>query len=111
VLWHLDVEGRKPHELAEVLELSPNGVSALVYRARSALREAYLHQHIRTDIVPGAPACGWTQDRLAALVRSTLSDRDQERVHAHLVTCDACMAVHLELREAGIGLRGAPPAG
>jgi len=41
-LWQLDVEGRRPHELASELGLTPNAVSALGYRARAALRSAYL---------------------------------------------------------------------
>ncbi len=49
VLWHLDVEGRKPQELGPMLKLTPNSVSALAYRARSALREAYLRQHINHE--------------------------------------------------------------
>ncbi len=39
VLWHLDVEGRKPHELGPLMDLTPNSVSALVYRARAGLRD------------------------------------------------------------------------
>lgn len=41
-LWLLEVEGRRPHELASELGLSANAVSALGYRARVALRSAYL---------------------------------------------------------------------
>ncbi len=40
-LWQMEVEGRRPHELAAELGLSPNAVSALGYRARAALRSAY----------------------------------------------------------------------
>jgi RNA polymerase sigma factor (sigma-70 family) len=42
VLWHLDVDGRKPREVAPLMGLTPNGVSALAYRAREGLRKAYL---------------------------------------------------------------------
>ena len=41
VLWHLEVEGLKPHELTERLGLSANAVAALGYRARAGLRAAY----------------------------------------------------------------------
>jgi RNA polymerase sigma factor (sigma-70 family) len=41
VLWYLEVEGRKPRELAAMLGLKPNSVSALLYRARAGLRKAY----------------------------------------------------------------------
>jgi RNA polymerase sigma factor (sigma-70 family) len=43
-LWQLDVEGWRPCELAAELGLSPNAVSALGYRARTALRSAYLER-------------------------------------------------------------------
>ncbi|MCL8252768.1 MULTISPECIES: RNA polymerase sigma factor [Aeromicrobium] len=43
-LWQLEVEGRRPRELAAELGLSPNAVSALGYRARAALRTAYLER-------------------------------------------------------------------
>jgi RNA polymerase sigma factor (sigma-70 family) len=43
-LWHLEVEGRRPRELAAELGLTANAVSALAYRARSALRSAYLER-------------------------------------------------------------------
>ena len=54
VLWALDVDGYKPQEVAASLELSPNSVSALVYRARAGLREAYLRQHVSADVVEGS---------------------------------------------------------
>ena len=41
-LWQLEVEGRRPHELASELGISANAVAALGYRARIALRSAYL---------------------------------------------------------------------
>lgn len=41
VLWALDVDGYKPSEIAEMFGMTPNAVSALAYRARTALRAAY----------------------------------------------------------------------
>jgi RNA polymerase sigma factor (sigma-70 family) len=43
-LWQLEVEGRPPRELAAELGLTANAVSALGYRARTALRAAYLER-------------------------------------------------------------------
>lgn len=43
-LWQLEVEGRTPRELAADLGLTANAVSALGYRARAALRSAYLER-------------------------------------------------------------------
>ena len=42
VLWLAEVEGLSPLELGERLDLTPAAASALAYRARRALREAYL---------------------------------------------------------------------
>jgi DNA-directed RNA polymerase specialized sigma24 family protein len=41
VLWQLEVEGRRPRELAVELGMTPNAVSALGKRARAGLRKAY----------------------------------------------------------------------
>jgi RNA polymerase sigma factor (sigma-70 family) len=49
VLIAVDVEGRRPSELADELELSPNAVSALVARARRGLRAAYLGEMRRDE--------------------------------------------------------------
>jgi len=99
VLWHLDVEGRKPHELGPLLELSPNSVSALVYRARSGLREAYLQQHVKDDDQTGSRACLEHRPKLSSFVRRTASARDQEKILGHLQSCEACMAIYLDLKD------------
>jgi RNA polymerase sigma factor (sigma-70 family) len=111
VLWHLDVEGRKPQELGPLLDMSPNGVSALVYRARSGLREAYLQQHVAGESAT-EDACRRTRARLSSFVRRTATPRDQEKIHAHLETCSDCMAIYLDLQEVNreVGATGVPAA-
>ncbi|MBC7633033.1 sigma-70 family RNA polymerase sigma factor [Aeromicrobium sp.] len=99
VLWHLDVEGRKPQELAPILGMKPNTVSALVYRARSGLREAYLQQHLNAGSAPAGRDCASIRPKIAALVRRTITTRNQAKVRAHLGTCHACMDVYLDLEE------------
>lgn len=96
VLWHLDVEGRKPQELGPMLELSPNSVSALVYRARSGLRDAYLQQHVSSG---GRSSCEAYRAKLSSFVRQTASPTDRKKIRAHLQTCDECVAVYRDLRE------------
>lgn len=98
VLWHLDVEGRKPHELGPLLELSPNSVSALVYRARSGLRNAYLQQHVNVD-VRARTSCQEHRAKLSSFVRHTAPASDRKKVRAHLQACSDCVAVYLDLRE------------
>lgn len=96
VLWHIEVEGQTPAEVAAHLGMRPNSVAALAYRAREGLRQAYLSEH--TPSGPGDRAeCRWTARRMAAHVRGTLSDRHEIRVQTHLDDCDRCRVAHLEL--------------
>lgn len=43
VLWHAEVLGRMPRDIAPLMDLEPNAVSALLIRARKGLRRAYEH--------------------------------------------------------------------
>ncbi|MFI5425491.1 sigma-70 family RNA polymerase sigma factor [Aeromicrobium sp. UC242_57] len=103
VLWHLDVEGNRPADIAPLLGMSPNSVSALAYRAREGLRQAYLQQHL-------APAlrgeCRTTTGLLGAYVRDGLSKRDAKKVDLHLEDCSRCAGLHLELVEVNGNLSG-----
>ena len=103
VLWHTEVELQKPADIAPLLGMSANSVSALAYRAREGLRQAFLSQHA-TD--PDDVDCAWTRDHLGAYVRGGLSRRDASRVDEHLAACRACAAVYLELTEVNSGLAG-----
>src|SRR6476661_1329567 len=94
VLWHTEVEGQKPAEVAPLLGLSPNSVSALAYRAREGLRQAFLSMHAQDT---ADATCLWAQEHLGAHVRGGLSRRDSSRVERHLVECRRCTAVYLEL--------------
>lgn len=103
VLWHLDVEGQKPADVAPMLGMSANSVSALAYRAREGLRQAYLQHHL-ADTATGN--CRWTTERLGAHVRKGLSNRDAARVDEHLDECRRCMGIYLELTEVNSNLSG-----
>ncbi len=96
VLWHLEVEGQKPAEVALLLGMSANSVSALAYRAREGLRQAFLQMHA-ADLV--GDDCRWTHDRLGSYVRNGLSRRDTGKVEHHLESCRRCTAMYLELLE------------
>ena len=101
VLWHTEVEGDKPADIAPILGMSANSVSALAYRAREGLREAFLTQHAAEL---EADTCRWTHGQLGAYVRSSISRRDGAKVEDHLNECRACMAVYLELTEVNSNL-------
>jgi RNA polymerase sigma factor (sigma-70 family) len=101
VLWHLEVEGQKPADIAPLLGMSANSVSALAYRAREGLRQAYLQMHT-ADLVD--PDCRWTHAKLGAYVRKGLSRRDVQKVESHLDGCRKCTAMYLELDEVNSSL-------
>jgi RNA polymerase sigma factor (sigma-70 family) len=94
VLWQTEVEGQTPAEVASTLGLTPNGVSALAYRAREGLRRAYLQVHVATI---AELQCQITAGRLGAWVRDGLSKREAARVRQHLGRCNRCRAVAGEL--------------
>lgn len=106
VLWHTEVEGRPPAEVAPMLGIAPNAVAALAYRAREGLREAYLQAHLQ--LTPPA-ACADTRGNLGGYVRDSLSNRDRSKVEQHLDGCDQCRAVMVELREISGSLRSVLP--
>lgn len=103
VLWHLEVEGQKPAEVAPLLGMTPNSVSALAYRAREGLRQAYLQMH-SADISDAD--CRWTHDKLGAYVRKGLSRRDAAKVEEHLKNCRKCTALFAELTEVNSEMAG-----
>lgn len=110
VLWHMEVEGYKPQQVAESLDMSPNSVSALVYRARSGLRQAYLDQHVAAA-PQDSQRCAATRARLASLVAQTATARDTVKANTHLLECESCRSALDELRatSAEIGLGGRVP--
>ncbi|MFC4912449.1 sigma-70 family RNA polymerase sigma factor [Actinomadura gamaensis] len=56
VLWHTEIEGAKPAEVAPLLGLTANGVAALAYRAREGLRQAYLQMHLAASYAAHSPS-------------------------------------------------------
>ncbi|WP_123389079.1 sigma-70 family RNA polymerase sigma factor [Nocardioides aurantiacus] len=106
VLWHLEVENDKPADIAPLLDLSPNSVSALAYRAREGLRQAFLTMHHTGDPEQLPAACTTTRGRLGGFVRGALTRRDARKVEDHLDRCLACTGVYLELREVNSSLSG-----
>jgi RNA polymerase sigma factor (sigma-70 family) len=115
VLWRTEVERQSPAEVAALLGLTPNGVSALAYRAREALRQAYLQEHLSTSVDAGVrtrvldPHHGpdrhdATVAQLGAWARGGLSARHRARVDAHLAICPDCRVLAAELADVTGGL-------
>ena len=105
VLWHTEVEGQRPAEVAPLLGLTPNAVSQLAHRAREGLRQAFVSMHVHDAGEPRS-ACQATRANLGAYIRAGLSSRDAARVSAHLECCRPCTAIYLELVEVDTDLRG-----
>lgn len=102
VLWYVLVDDLKPAQVAPVLGLSPNGVSALLYRAKEALRAGYLQQHLShapTD------TCRSVNPLLGGYVRDSLSKRETAKIDEHLATCGTCSALVLELHDVAHGMK------
>ena len=102
VLWHCEIEGRTPAEVAPLLGLTANSTAALAYRAREGLRQAYLQQHLSDQLPDG---CRSVAGKLGGYVRGGLGTRDTALVEGHLETCGDCRALALELRDVNHGLR------
>lgn len=102
VLWYVLVDELKPAQVAPVLGLSPNGVSALLYRAKEALRAGYLQQHLSH-----APSdtCRTVNPLLGGYVRASLSKRETTKIDEHLSTCATCSALVLELHDVAHGMK------
>ncbi|HET6706823.1 sigma-70 family RNA polymerase sigma factor, partial [Amycolatopsis sp.] len=102
VLWHTEIEQQSPAEVAPLLGLTANGVSALAYRAREGLRQAYLQVHLQENAEERCRACA---ERLGAWTRDGLSKRERAQVESHLDDCDRCRALAAELADVNGGLR------
>src|SRR3954452_23025311 len=102
VLWHLEVEGQKPADVAPLLGMSPNSVSALAYRAREGLRQAFLSAHLADT---SQSECRWVLEHLSGHVRRGLARRESTKVQEHLDGCRTCTATYLELTEVNADLR------
>jgi RNA polymerase sigma factor (sigma-70 family) len=104
VLWHLEVEGDSPADIAPLFGVTPNAVSALGYRAREGLRQAYLQEHLAAGSGRWDRRHRDTGERLGAYTRGGLARRDAQRVEAHLAECAECRALADELREVNSGM-------
>lgn len=104
VLWHTEIEGNSPTEVAGMLGMTPNAVAVLAHRAREGLRSLYLQQHVA---VADHPECRWAGDRLGGHLRGRLAPRDARRMGLHLGWCGDCRARFAEISEID-GIRHRP---
>ena len=103
VLWHTEVEGLQPAQVAPLLGISANATAALAVRARAGLRDAYLSAHVNDA---SDPKCREVGPSLGGYVRGTLSRRERVAVDSHLDSCARCSAAVLELSDTAATMRG-----
>jgi RNA polymerase sigma factor (sigma-70 family) len=103
VLWHTEIEGARPADVAPLLGLTANSVAALGYRAREGLRQAYLQMHLSRAV---RDECRPVAAKLGAYVRGGLAKRDAAVVGAHLDLCAECRRVFAELGDVNVALKG-----
>ncbi|MEB3371666.1 sigma-70 family RNA polymerase sigma factor [Saccharopolyspora mangrovi] len=104
VLWHVEIEGESPAKVAPLLGMTPNGVSALAYRAREGLKQAFLQVHLR-NLDSERERCRESVERLGSWTRGGLAKRETAQVESHLDDCDRCRALAAELAEINGALR------
>ncbi len=101
VLWHTEVEGEEPADIAVLLGEPADHVPPLIARAREGMRSAWLTMH-----EPAADQdCAWTRRALGAYARQVSFQDDTARVELHLEGCDECSAILRELTDSGSNLR------
>ncbi|MDO4918376.1 sigma-70 family RNA polymerase sigma factor [Kocuria sp.] len=103
VLWYLEVEGRRPRQVASVVGSQPNAVSALGKRAREGLRAAYMQEHVSAQALED---CHRYSSQLGAFARGSLTPSRTAVVQEHLDGCRRCTAEYLQLQDLGLGMRG-----
>jgi RNA polymerase sigma factor (sigma-70 family) len=91
VLWLSVVEGTSHSEIAQRLELTPNAIDQLAFRAREGLREKWVQEHVSSG--SSDTTCRWVASQAGAAARGNLSKRDSARLQAHVEACRRCADV------------------
>jgi RNA polymerase sigma factor (sigma-70 family) len=87
VLWTTKVDEIAPTHAGPMLGMRPNAVAALAMRARSALRIAYVREHLPR---PQDRSCRSALDLLARQTVTPIGRRQDVVLRAHLDSCTAC---------------------
>lgn len=86
-LWYSEAQGESLAEVAERLGSNANAVAAMTFRAREALRSAYLQEHLN---VTARRECEPFVKMLSGLVRGTLARTKIGKLEKHLARCGDC---------------------
>ena len=76
-----EFEGRSYADIAEILEVTPDALEGLLFRARKGLAEQ----------LEGALTCGEAEDVLLRRLDGRLPRRESRRLKEHLRECQACV--------------------
>ncbi|MGB3414629.1 MAG: sigma-70 family RNA polymerase sigma factor [Microbacteriaceae bacterium] len=97
-LWYAEVEGMKPQEIAPLLGLKANAVSALVFRAREGLRQAWFKASYGGSTLP--QACAEAVSLIELRSRKKLNAQRTSVLESHLEYCTHCQFVADESEDA-----------
>jgi len=90
VLWYTEVEDMAPREVAPIMGLNANAVSALALRAREGLRQSWINAHLAAAAPTEDPVHNWTIKKLGSFVRGRLARADRRKIIEHLDACSRC---------------------
>ncbi|MDH6226260.1 RNA polymerase sigma factor (sigma-70 family) [Streptomyces sp. MJP52] len=108
VLWHTEVEGESPGEVAALFGLDANGTRVLASRAREGLKQAYLQAHVSAALTADAE-CARYADRLGAFARGGLRTRAERGLRKHLEECARCRVAVGQIQEVARGIPAVVP--
>ncbi|MFT4158261.1 MAG: sigma-70 family RNA polymerase sigma factor [Microbacterium sp.] len=96
-LWLSEVEQLPPRQIAAVLHIRPNSAAALTYRARDALRKAWIRAQLRS--APEGTDHARVIELLGSYAQDDLSPRSERFVSTHLHDCTECRAAAGEAKQ------------
>lgn len=108
LLWYLEVEGMKPRELAPLMGMTANAVSALAARARDSFKRAWLEAHIHDP--SRSEDCRWFCERVVDRRGRPVAVGDADRFREHMSVCGGCRIVAAEIDTVSQRLRAILPA-
>ncbi|UFS59407.1 sigma-70 family RNA polymerase sigma factor [Subtercola endophyticus] len=97
-LWYSEVEQLSSQEISPLLGMTSNAVSALTFRAREGLRQAWIQAHL---VRSADTECAAVIEKLGSYTRGSLGPRESKRVEAHLAGCPSCTIVEEEAKDIG----------
>ncbi|SEP53979.1 sigma-70 family RNA polymerase sigma factor [Amycolatopsis saalfeldensis] len=102
VLLLREIKQLTPAEIAPLMSLTSENVSALLYRARRGLRDAFLQVH--AERAAGDTQCQDVVDNLGKWTRGHLNSQESDKVESHLDHCARCTALAREFADLNVGI-------